>query len=45
MSFSLEPNLTLQDEGFGIKLGETVECTADGAVSLSRLPHELVVID
>jgi Xaa-Pro dipeptidase len=45
MSFSLEPNLALQDEGFGIKLGETVECTAVGAVSLSRLPHELTVID
>lgn len=45
MSFSLEPNLALQDEGFGIKLGETVECTADGAVSLSRLDRELTVVD
>jgi Xaa-Pro aminopeptidase len=45
MSFSLEPNLALQDEGFGIKLGETVACTAGGAVSLSRLDHELAVID
>ena len=45
MSFSLEPNLALQDEGFGVKLGETVECTADGAVSLSRLDHELRVVD
>jgi Xaa-Pro dipeptidase len=45
MSFSLEPNLALQDEGFGIKLGETVECTANGAVSLSQLDHELVVVE
>lgn len=44
MSFSLEPNLTLQDEGFGIKLGETVVCTEAGAVNLSALPHELTII-
>jgi Xaa-Pro dipeptidase len=45
MSFSLEPNLTLQDEGFGIKLGETVECMENGSVSLSGLPHQLTVMN
>lgn len=44
MSFSIEPNLTLQDEGFGMKLGDTVECTPDGGVSQSRLSHGLTVI-
>jgi Xaa-Pro dipeptidase len=44
MSFSLEPNLTLQDEGFGAKLGETAVCTEDGARSLSVFPHELIVV-
>lgn len=37
MSFSLEPNLTLHDEGFGIKAGETVLCTEDGAERLSAV--------
>jgi Xaa-Pro aminopeptidase len=45
MSFSLEPNLTLQDEGFGVKLGETAVCTAEGPLSLSRLPHKLTVVN
>jgi Xaa-Pro dipeptidase len=31
MSFSIEPNLTLQNEGFGLKMGETVVCTEKGA--------------
>jgi Xaa-Pro aminopeptidase len=44
MSFSIEPNLTLPDEGFGMKLGDTVECTESGPVSLSRLDHDLVVV-
>jgi Xaa-Pro dipeptidase len=44
MSFSIEPNLTLQDEGFGVKLGETVLCVPDGAESLTQLDHELVVV-
>ncbi|MEA2395780.1 MAG: Xaa-Pro dipeptidase [Solirubrobacteraceae bacterium] len=44
MSFSIEPNLSLQDEGFGIKLGETVLCVEDGSESLSRLDHDLVVV-
>jgi Xaa-Pro dipeptidase len=45
MSFTLEPNLYLPDEGFGIKLGETVACTEDGTESLSALGHELIVVD
>jgi Xaa-Pro dipeptidase len=45
MSFSLEPNLSLQDEGFGLKLGETVMCAEGGAVSLTRIPRDLVIIE
>lgn len=45
MSFSIEPNLTLPDEGFGMKLGDTVECTADGARSLSRRDHRVFVVE
>ncbi len=41
MSFTVEPNLHLPNEGFGMKLGETVECTAGGPLSMSRLPHDL----
>lgn len=37
MSFSLEPNLSLPDEGFGIKIGETVLCAQDGAERLSAV--------
>lgn len=44
MSFSLEPNRSLRDEGFGVKLGETALCTDAATVSLSRLPHDLVVV-
>lgn len=44
MSFSLEPNLTLADEGFGMKLGETVECLEGGAESMSELDHDLFVV-
>lgn len=44
MSFSIEPNISLRDEGFGLKLGETVACAADGPVSLTNHPHELVVL-
>lgn len=45
MSFTIEPNLSLYDEGFGVKLGDTVLCTEDGAESLSEVAPELVVID
>jgi Xaa-Pro dipeptidase len=45
MSFTLEPNLYLPDEGFGMKLGETVVCTAEGPESLSSLDHGLIVVD
>ncbi|ELT50668.1 MULTISPECIES: Xaa-Pro peptidase family protein [Hyphomicrobiales] len=45
MVFSLEPNISLQDEGFGLKLGDTVMCTEDGAMSLTRIPRDLIVID
>lgn len=41
MSFTVEPNLHLPAEGFGLKLGDTVECTADGPRNLSALGHEL----
>lgn len=44
MSFTVEPNLHLPDEGFGIKMGDTVLCTPDGARSFSRLPHTLHVV-
>jgi Xaa-Pro aminopeptidase len=42
MSFTVEPNLHLPAEGFGLKLGDTVECTADGPRNLSSLAHDLV---
>lgn len=44
MSFTVEPNLHLPDEGFGLKLGETVECTPLGPRSMSRLSHDLFVV-
>jgi Xaa-Pro aminopeptidase len=43
ISFSLEPNLSLQDEGFGLKLGETIVCTVDGAERMSQLGFDLFV--
>lgn len=42
MSFTVEPNLALPEDGFGFKLGETVLCTSEGASSLSALPRTLV---
>ena len=33
----------LPDEGFGMKLGETVTVTADGPESLTRRPRLIVV--
>jgi Xaa-Pro dipeptidase len=45
MSFTVEPNLSLYEEGFGLKLGDTVLCTEGGSVSLSELPPTLTVID
>lgn len=45
MSFSVEPNLTLLDRGFGMKQGDTVEAGPDGGVSMSALGHGLTVID
>jgi Xaa-Pro dipeptidase len=45
MSFTIEPNLSLYDEGFGLKLGDTVLCTDKGAESLSEVPPELVILD
>ena len=44
MSFTVEPNLHLPAEGFGLKLGDTVECTADGPRNLSSLSHDLVLV-
>jgi Xaa-Pro aminopeptidase len=45
MSFTIEPNLTLPDEGFGYKLGDTVLCTENGGESMSGIGHELFIID
>ncbi len=44
MSFTIEPNITLPDEGFGYKLGETVVCTEGGGESFSKLGYDLFVI-
>ncbi len=44
MSFSIEPNLTLPREGFGMKLGDTVRCTADGSQRLSGIEPELLEV-
>lgn len=44
MSFTVEPNLHLPEEGFGLKLGETVECTADGPRTMTALPHDLFIV-
>ncbi|MFN3005075.1 M24 family metallopeptidase [Mycolicibacterium wolinskyi] len=44
MSFTVEPNLHLPEEGFGLKLGETVECTADGPRSMTTLDHDIFVV-
>lgn len=44
MSFTIEPNLSLHAEGFGLKLGDTVLCTEDGPESLSELEHDLLRI-
>ncbi|GLU49095.1 M24 family metallopeptidase [Nocardiopsis ansamitocini] len=44
MSFTIEPNLALLDEGFGLKMGDTVLCTPEGPRSLSALDHALRVI-
>jgi Xaa-Pro dipeptidase len=43
ISFSLEPNLSLQDEGFGLKLGETLVCTPEGAERMSQLDVGLFI--
>jgi Xaa-Pro dipeptidase len=44
MSFTIEPNLSLYDEGFGLKLGDTVLCTSGGSKSLSELPPVLTAL-
>jgi Xaa-Pro aminopeptidase len=44
MSFTIEPNLHLPDEGFGVKMGETVLCTEGGPESLTAYDHALRVI-
>jgi Xaa-Pro dipeptidase len=44
MTFTIEPNLSLYEEGFGLKLGDTVLCTTQGSESLSELPPELQVL-
>jgi Xaa-Pro dipeptidase len=45
MSFTIEPNLSLYSEGFGVKLGETVLCGESGSSSLSELPPTATVLD
>ena len=45
MSFTVEPNVSLPEEGFGYKLGDTVLCTAEGGESLHDLDNDLVIID
>jgi Xaa-Pro dipeptidase len=45
MSFTIEPNLSLYREGFGVKLGDTVLLTPDGPERLSSLSTALHVID
>lgn len=37
MSFTIEPNLSLADEGFGMKSGETVACVESGSQRWSHL--------
>ena len=44
MSFTIEPNLSLYDEGFGLKLGDTVLCTDGGSESLSELPPVMTAL-
>jgi Xaa-Pro dipeptidase len=45
MSFTVEPNISLQDRGFGLKCGDTVEATPEGGRSMSALGHGLTIID
>lgn len=44
MSFTVEPNLALPDEAFGLKMGETVLCTPDGPDPLTAFDHTLHVL-
>jgi len=44
MSFTIEPNLSLYEEGFGLKLGDTVLCTSGGSKSLSELPPTMTIV-
>ena len=44
MSFTIEPNLSLYSEGFGLKLGDTVLCMSRGSESLSELPPGVTII-
>lgn len=45
MSFTIEPNLSFGDEGWGLKLGDTVLCTNSGAERLSTLQTGLTIIE
>jgi ectoine hydrolase len=44
MSFTIEPNLSLYGEGFGLKLGDTVLCTSGGSKSLSELAPTMTIL-
>ena len=45
MTFTVEPNVSLPEQRFGYKLGDTVLCTAAGGESLHALDHDLVIVD
>lgn len=44
MIYSIEPNIAIPEEGFGIKLGDTVLCTEDGPERLTTHELDLVVL-
>ena len=44
MSFTIEPNLSFYEEGFGYKVGDTVLVTEQGSQSFSELDHGLLVV-
>lgn len=45
MPFTIEPNLSLYEEGFGIKLGGMILSTELGSERLSEPPTGLTIID
>ena len=45
MTFTVEPNVSIPEQGLGYKMGDTVLCTAAGGESLHALDHDLVTVD